>query len=134
MKKGKFLFIVLTGLLVLAMCNFSKYPEGDYSELTYLEIKGESETDEWKSIKGKKQVNDIVGILQSSHWDKNVQEMSEAPEGMITLISEPDVEMERIYVWFDTTNQQTMLVAEGHGSGRLSKEEGAELKKKLTGN
>ncbi|WP_341963494.1 hypothetical protein NM897_17045 (plasmid) [Planococcus maritimus] len=128
MQKLKGLFVVIGVLCMLAACNFNSYPNEEYAEVTFQEIKNGVESGELIEVKEQKQIENIVNLLKEANWEDSEIEMSEEPEGKVTLVSESESITDNIYVWFETTNERTVLISEEQGEGELSKEKGSELK------
>lgn len=131
MQKVKTIFMAVWVLWLLAGCSFSNYPDGEYVKVTYQEINEGVESGELIEIEDEERLENLVSLLQDADWDSNGTERSREPDGKLSLISESDTGTEHVYVWFETTNEKTVLIAEEGSKGELSKEKGQELKELL---
>lgn len=133
MQKVKDLFMAIWVLCLLTACNFSNYPNGDYAKVTYQEINEGVESGELIEVEEEK-IENIVSLLKDANWDYNAFEMAYEADGKLTLVSESESNTEHIYVWFETTNEKTILSVEEGDYGELSKEKGQALKDLLSQN
>lgn len=126
-----FYSFLIISLFILSACNMNSFPDEEYNKIVYSERIDETKYTEVSEIEEDLEIKSVIDILDNANWEKKSYEWAEPSDGIITLLSKDEDQNETIDIWFESTSGKVVLYAENYGLGKISYEEGEQLKEIL---